>query len=452
MARSSRLEKVPGQLFARRKRSTSCSTKLVDAEDQFYEDPVSLSSIDIGFIGDTFGRRLDQLPRLVNSSADVNAHLYLLFAVVYNRFISSWYDRVSPNKSMRTRYCQLLQQVFATLEERWLSIDYTHFVASIPALLQSHICAYRNASKSLGSWTYPCTDLAASYLDLNGHPAVKTDSESAYKLIVSRQIVSSLVPDPELKLPASQLFLESVVADAVLSPLVDLMSSSNFLYFIILSSIKPQKQFEPHKRSFDALASVCAFCFITTVQVAVIIEHLLVSAVLQTANLPNASVSSISAAYFSLSFVLFNIDNLSPFFALPLQLLAYIATALDVDILIVHTLEKSLLSRSFLKFIVSAVANRLRYNPEPMPEVSVDELSAAFLEKWPALQYLIPALYRQPAADYIRYVLEPFSNDKLNKNLAYSITDSMQYHLFSEILQSDKLIGLTIEEALVKPI
>ncbi|KAF2757830.1 hypothetical protein EJ05DRAFT_492916 [Pseudovirgaria hyperparasitica] len=171
----------------------------------------------------------DLLPPLTSSN-DVDLQLYAIIAVIFKEFVFTWYSKITPDHVFPDEVLQTIAHCTRALEQRVRKVDLEALLLDeIPDVLQSHINAYRVATRTSMS-----NALASSkqqiYHTLNPHPALspvpgdmsssstleQKENEVAWRQLLVQGILAVLLPTEDLENGCLRALVAEIFSEMIL--------------------------------------------------------------------------------------------------------------------------------------------------------------------------------------------------------------------------------------------
>ncbi|KAK9450870.1 PXA domain-containing protein [Limtongia smithiae] len=190
---------------------------------------------------------LDRTLPALTSFPSIDIELYAFIALILRQFIQSWYARVSdedgvPDKTFVFEVVHVIAHVTRSLEERLRKVDLAMLLLDdIPFVLDAHLRDYRIAKQKVDTAYAAGLSFETMFHSMQPHPALNgpdEDAEKKFLSILSKGIMSILLPSEDLDSATERTLLRSLLADVVLWKVIDKLSEPFMVHGIISKAIE----------------------------------------------------------------------------------------------------------------------------------------------------------------------------------------------------------------------
>ncbi|KAK7208406.1 PXA domain-containing protein [Myxozyma melibiosi] len=445
------------------------------------------------------------LPALT-SFTDIDKELYAFVALILRQFVLVWYARIAgddiADRAFVYEVVHVIAHVTRSIEERIRKVELEMVLLDdIPFVLDSHLRDYRLARQKTGTAYAAGKSFEEMFHALQPHPALvppaqsddttaagtpgqpsaEDEIERRFLSVLSKGILSVLLPSEDLGSATERTLLRSLLADVVLWKVVDKLSEPFMVHEIISKVIEKSLKIDPNSdldgsddpdatsnfeqkqqpQTTSLISSIRAFIlslmsFFSFLQAGLIFFISFARSVPDAPSRPpnskpspnSPSASLLTIALFPTIARLLNIGARQPWLMSTIELLALPLVSLPpgsiIDRLLAHFFKKYILTSQFACSTLAVSRQTLFPNNDsmaaPRPYPSDEEKTQILNRVHRNILRVVPARMRkqilgEDAREGVEELLSPFENKFANKHLLYFLFDIVIIKLLPEMAE-----------------
>ncbi|KAK9461305.1 PXA domain-containing protein [Lipomyces oligophaga] len=447
----------------------------------------------------SLSKPLDETLPALSSFPDIDFELYAFIALILRQFVLGWYIKITgddiSDRTFISEVTQVIAHVTRSLEERLRKVELEMLLLDdIPFVLDAHIRDFRLARQKVGSAYAAGKSFEEMFHALQPHPALippdtskdAATQERQYLSVLSKGVISVLLPTDDLRSSNERTFICSLLADVVFNTAIDKISEPFMVHEIIskviekslkcktndgeepaVSASVPKKSTgtTSSNRFQDILSEILssikvfissAVTFLSLLQAGIVFfisfaRTIPDESTESTAASPHgspASASLLTIALFPTIARLLNLGARQPWLMSTIELLALPLVLLPpgsiIDRLLIHFFRTYVLTSSTVCSVLRAARTAVFPNNDPMgpPRVypSPDEQQAILERLRKNILRIVPGKVRSQvlgddAMDGIQELIAPFESKYANKHLIYFLIDIIIVKVLPELTE-----------------